>query len=192
MATRRRKRRTFLNTSDEEYMVSDDTSSANETDTTAEDNSPVRTSRRGSARVKKVSDSRLKRSHRNTEDPKVLRERVPIASGLKRSHVFAGTTPSEEPVLSDKSFKGSLLTPPPRVLSPSATVTPISLVSTPQTVIQTHSHTISGIELLPSVSESGTHVTTVEGVPLLELLEQTPPMTPSNHGNTKPGINWYS
>lgn len=174
--SKRRKRRNQLNTSDEDYVLSEDSehSSANETDT-----SSATSKKRSLLRRKQSEDAELVRD----TPPKTTPSKTPIFSKGSVSSKFhskrrASVELTPPTLLEDPLVKslGPLMTPPPLQCS-AITVTPISLISTPLSgLIQTQSHTISGIELLPSGSESsGTHVATVEGV---SLLDQTPPITP--------------
>ncbi|XP_019853492.1 PREDICTED: PHD finger protein 20-like isoform X2 [Amphimedon queenslandica] len=172
-----KKNQSLLTTSDDDYILSEDSDhSAKEA---------RKKKRRLSLRRKKKSEEPEQTTPIATTPPVITKGSVSKLN-LKRCGSASSTVPvsPEDPLASNKTL-GPLMTPPPHHYS-AITVTPISLISTPLAgLIQTQSHTISGIELLPSVSESScTHIATVEGV---SLLEQTPPVTPGHSkGASKP------
>lgn len=168
-----KKNLSLLTTSDDDYILSEDSDhSAREA---------RKKKRRLSLRRKKRSEEPEQTTPTATTPtattPPVITKGSVSKLNLKRCGSASSTVPvsPEDPLATNKTL-GPLMTPPPHHYS-AITVTPISLISTPLAgLIQTQSHTISGIELLPSVSESScTHIATVEGV---SLLEQTPPVTP--------------
>lgn len=209
--TKRRKRHSFLRVSDEEddeYVLSEDTdteqsstidndtsdvSSAPEKGTSPKHRRQTLRNRKSSTKiVPKGSEVSTKLAKDNEDTNNSCPAPVPSNTCRKKSlnksrtlHTKSQTTPTkltinDSPVA--KTF-GPLLTPPPHHFSPTIPVSPISLVSSPKAIIQTHSHTISGIELLPTGSD--THIATVEGdhtdttLGPIPVPEPTPPETPS-------------
>ena len=215
--TKRRKRHSFLRVSDEEdeeYILSEDTdteqSSTIDNDTSDVSSAPEKGAspkhRRQTLRNRKSSTKIIPKGSKastklgkdnediNSSCPPPVPSKTCRKKSLNKSrtlHAKSQTTPtkltlSDSPVA--KTF-GPLLTPPPHHFSPTIPVSPISLVSSPKTIIQTHSHTISGIELLPTGSD--THIATVDGnqtdvtLGLVPIPEATPPETPRLNNTEK-------
>lgn len=208
--TKRRKRHSFLRVSDEdddEYILSEDSdteqsstidndtsdvSSAPEKGTSPKHRCQTLRNRKSSTKITRKGSKAITKLVKDNKDTNNSCQ-APVPSNTCRKkllnesqivHTKSQTTPTkltinDSPVA--KTF-GPLLTPPPHHFSPTIPVSPISLVSSPKTIIQTHSHTISGIELLPTGSD--THIATVEGNQTdatfgpVPIPEPTPPETP--------------
>ena len=174
-----KRRRSRIHMSDDEYVLSaEESDSTDQSSLHSEETSC--SSRRKSNRKRTASQSLGKRQRSNSKtnddkDFKVKRvEKVPI---LAKRKTLAKNQKRTSPV--DNSSLpvplGPLLTPPPQQHYSPTAASPISLISTPQTVIQTNSHTIlvppNIVETESDVKFVKTHIATVTS-------DQTPPETP--------------
>lgn len=183
-----KRRRSKLNLSDEEYVLSAEESDSSDR-SSAHSSEGSSSARRKSNRKRAEGQSsgvtrRTRKSSKAAEEDedeefKVKREKVPIVSKRKKLVPNKKSITPESPTLPVPL--GPLLTPPPQPsYAPALLVTPISLISTPQTVIQTNSHTIlvpPGTAAAASVKPE-THIATVTGSQGPSPLDHTPPKTP--------------